>query len=292
MTAGSRLVDHRGFTLMELLIVVAILGMVITAVLGVYKSTQRTAYTQDEVVEVQQNLRVSLDQISRDLRDAGFMVNGNAISVATGNTLTMQTAAMPAVMARIVAPTSAPFYYTTPADTATERQIKVASSDMVDLFDSGASGDWVRIIRPPNQTEPLNDTFQISHKDSAGPTLTLKDFGTENIIYKPGDIIVKVPSQTSSLPRTVSYSLSGEDLIRNDGANRTLASKLTGLNFDYLMDDGSETDTVTGSDLADIRAVRVNVIGATSASQTGSDEYGTGGVRTRELSTVVVLRNR
>jgi hypothetical protein len=220
------------------------------------------------------------------------MVNGNAISVATASTLTMQTAAVPAVMARIVAPTSAPFYYTTPADTATDLVIKVATSDMVDLFESGASGDWVRIIRPPNQTEPLDDTFQVSHKSSAGPTLTLKDFSTQNIIYKPGDIIVKMPSQTSSLPRTISYSLSGEDLIRNDGTNRTLASKLTGLNFDYLMDDGSEKDTVTGSELADIRAVRVNLTGATSASQTGSDEYGTGGVRTRELSTVVVLRNR
>jgi len=292
MTAGSRLVDRRGFTLVELLIVMAILGMVITAVLGVYKSTQRMTYTQDEVVEVQQNLRVSLDQIGRDIRDAGFMVNGNAISVAAGNTLTLQSAAVPAVMARIVAPASAPFNYTTPADTATDLVIKVATSDMVDLFESGASGDWVRIIRPPNQTEPLNDTFQVSHKDSTGPTLTLKDFITANTLYQAGDIIVTVPSQASSLPRTISYSLSGEDLIRNAGSAEILASKLTGLNFDYLMDDGSEKDTVTGSELSDIRAVRVNLTGATSASQTGSDQYGTGGVKTRELSTVVVLRNR
>jgi prepilin-type N-terminal cleavage/methylation domain-containing protein len=63
----------RGFTLVEILVVLVIMGLVCAAVYTTFISTQRQAYTQDEVVEVQQNLRAALDYMMRDIRMAGFL---------------------------------------------------------------------------------------------------------------------------------------------------------------------------------------------------------------------------
>ena len=64
----------KGFTLIEILVVVAIFGIVIGAVYSMLISHQRTAYTSDETADVQQNLRIAMDTISRDLRMAGMLV--------------------------------------------------------------------------------------------------------------------------------------------------------------------------------------------------------------------------
>ena len=62
-----------GFSLIELLIVMAMLGVVMTAVYSLYYVQFRSALVQDEAVEVQQNLRISMDQMTRDIRMAGFL---------------------------------------------------------------------------------------------------------------------------------------------------------------------------------------------------------------------------
>lgn len=272
--------NHRGVTLIELLIVVAMLGLVMTSILGLYQTTQNSASTQDEVVEVQQNLRIGLDQMTRDIRNAGFMIDKSTFSpleTATATTLTLHTAAVPARMARIVAhPTTTT--YSTPGDLATELTIYVALEDMVDFF---KSGDRVRIIRPPNQSEPLDDTFQVTGKNRSARTITLNDFSTANIGYQAGDVIVRVPNSTATLPRTIAYSLSGNDLMRNDGiTTRVVANKVSSLDFEYL--ENGDWVTAPGS-TGDISAVRIILEGETANIKNG--------IKTRELRGVVTLRN-
>ena len=61
-----------GFTLTELLVAMAMVGIVMAAVYSTYKSQQDTYVAQEQVAEMQQNLRASLYQMARDLRMAGF----------------------------------------------------------------------------------------------------------------------------------------------------------------------------------------------------------------------------
>jgi type IV pilus assembly protein PilW len=63
---------QQGFTLTELLIAMAMVGIVMAAVYSTYKSQQDTYVAQEQVAEMQQNLRASLYQMARDLRMAGF----------------------------------------------------------------------------------------------------------------------------------------------------------------------------------------------------------------------------
>jgi len=63
---------QQGFTLTELLVAMAMVGIVMAAVYSTYKSQQDTYVAQEQVAEMQQNLRASLYQLGRDIRMAGF----------------------------------------------------------------------------------------------------------------------------------------------------------------------------------------------------------------------------
>jgi type IV pilus assembly protein PilW len=63
---------QQGFTLVELLVAMAMVGIVMAAVYSTYKSQQDTYVAQEQVAEMQQNLRASLYQMGRDIRMAGF----------------------------------------------------------------------------------------------------------------------------------------------------------------------------------------------------------------------------
>jgi type IV pilus assembly protein PilW len=63
---------QQGFTLTELLVVMAMVGIVMAAVYSTYKSQQDSYVVQEQVVEMQQNLRAALFLLAKDLRAAGF----------------------------------------------------------------------------------------------------------------------------------------------------------------------------------------------------------------------------
>ena len=64
--------NKRGFTLVELMVVVAISGLVAIGILGAYKAQKRIMAAQDVVVDIQQNVRTSLFTLTQDIRMAGY----------------------------------------------------------------------------------------------------------------------------------------------------------------------------------------------------------------------------
>jgi type IV pilus assembly protein PilW len=84
MTDESKL-NRKGITLIELLVALVICGVAIAGMYRVFIA-QSTAYTvQDQVVEVQQNIRRGMDFLLRDLRMAGFDSDdvGSKINITT-----------------------------------------------------------------------------------------------------------------------------------------------------------------------------------------------------------------
>jgi type IV pilus assembly protein PilW len=69
---------NKGFTLVEVLIALAISGLLMTAVYTAFQSQQRSYLAQDQVAEMQQNIRVGLDIMVREIRMAGFDPVGSA----------------------------------------------------------------------------------------------------------------------------------------------------------------------------------------------------------------------
>ena len=61
-----------GFTLVELMITLAIAGIIVSAIYSAYTAQQRTYLAQEQVAEMQQNLRAGLILMARDIRMAGY----------------------------------------------------------------------------------------------------------------------------------------------------------------------------------------------------------------------------
>ena len=69
---GDNSRKEHGFTMVELLVAIAVAAVVMAAVYTVYKTQQDSYIAQEQVVEMQQNVRGSLYQMVRDLRMSGF----------------------------------------------------------------------------------------------------------------------------------------------------------------------------------------------------------------------------
>jgi type IV pilus assembly protein PilW len=61
-----------GFTLIEIMVSMAISSLVVTGIYGVYTIQQRSYTVQEQVTEMQQKLRSVLDFMNRDIRMAGY----------------------------------------------------------------------------------------------------------------------------------------------------------------------------------------------------------------------------
>jgi type IV pilus assembly protein PilW len=70
-TGNSNLGLQRGLTLTELAIAMAVAGIFLAAAYGIFLTQQKTYAVQDQVAEVQQHARVTMNMLARDLRMAG-----------------------------------------------------------------------------------------------------------------------------------------------------------------------------------------------------------------------------
>lgn len=62
----------RGFTLVELLIAMAVSGIIMTGIYSAFKTQQDSYLAQEQVAEMQQNIRAGLYIMIRDIRMAGY----------------------------------------------------------------------------------------------------------------------------------------------------------------------------------------------------------------------------
>ena len=70
--------SQQGFSLIEVVVAMAISSIIITAVYEFFNSQQRSYLAQDQVTEMQQNLRAGLSLMTREIRSAGFNPNQTA----------------------------------------------------------------------------------------------------------------------------------------------------------------------------------------------------------------------
>lgn len=74
MIAWSR--DESGVSLLELLLAMAILGLITLGILGLWRSTQESYLQGSRAADLQQNARVALEQMAREIRQAGLDPTG------------------------------------------------------------------------------------------------------------------------------------------------------------------------------------------------------------------------
>jgi type IV pilus assembly protein PilW len=67
-----------GFTLMEMMVSMAIASLIISATYQAFSAQQKSYTTQSYITEMQQNLRSGMYVMTKDIRSAGYNPSGNA----------------------------------------------------------------------------------------------------------------------------------------------------------------------------------------------------------------------
>ena len=70
--------DQRGFTLAELLVAIAVVGLIMTGLLTFIMTGNQTYLTGSNQIEAQQAARVALERMVREIRGAGYNPTGAA----------------------------------------------------------------------------------------------------------------------------------------------------------------------------------------------------------------------
>ena len=293
-----------GFTLVEILVVMTIFGVVIGAVYSLYITHQKTSYVQEDLVDLQQNLRIAMDSITRDMRMAGMLVPNGTAQLDKGalnnysSSVQINTASASGQFARIVKDKSTAAF--------TNFSITVDSPESTDSL-AGSGVLAVRIIRPfdfSNRAKKMRSApssyLVLKSANRNGPSVIIEQspsgtFAADDI--KKGDMIAVTPVPTGTAPPddfdSIIYSLiacpdapSVQCLGRAvNGTTEAIAGNILSIRFSYLYDDGTEDKAP--ADTTTVRGVRVTITGRTSATSALS-----GGPKTRQITSVVKLRNK
>jgi len=246
---------ERGYTLVELMLAVAILSIAMGAILSMYTSGNTIAMTGENKAEAQQGARGTL-QIEEDLKLAGY-------GYPPGTTVFAPTTTSPSNPGTTT--TSVSFWgdlvgatttltLATPANCATSNSVNVGDKTFTVVNGSGfAAGNTIYLIN-----EGTSESLTVSSATATSVTVS-NSAGAVNS-YPCGAQV--------GLPRQITYSWDGTSTITRDAGDgngpQTAVTGVTAFSLTYY----DQTDTAIAAaniatNLANIRRV---VIGMTAQS--------------------------
>ena len=322
---------RRGFTLVEVLVALAMTGIVMTVMFTMFRTSQRSYSTQDQVAEMQQNLRVAMSFVSRDVRMSGCGMNLMPdlvpdIQTYYDNQDDGGTAAWNLLLPlsptnSSTSPDSLDIMYgnvkTGEYDASITKGMPDASA-VIQVDDNGnfEPGDFVVIT--DGVTAVLFEVTDVI-------TLTAPE---GKLIHNSGLSFYNPPAAFKAFPETSGYGVGSRcynfgsltwityfvdwtdpdhpNLManRHDGnGNQVVADNIEDLQFHYFMEDGTETEAPPLSKAKEIRAVRITIVARTSKQdreirslnpmsiEDHAPAATNDGYRRAVLETVVKLRN-
>lgn len=268
---------EKGLTLIELLVALVISALLIAGVYRTFIGQHKTFTVQDQVVDMQQNMRVSINRMMSDIRMAGFgnlsMVLPVTIGVRTyNNVINSDTPTAGALT--ILSATGGTATLTLEA-TAGQNQVMVSTlTDAAghNLFDTGnrryicvggLESYVITAIDGGTKTITLNGSLQFTHPIGT-PVFTIKA-----LTYQVG------------LVDGISTLLKDENL--GDGL-QPQADNIENLQFTYF-----KADESPAANPPDVRIIRVSL--TARAERQDPDLKNGDGYRRRQIATNIQIRN-
>jgi prepilin-type N-terminal cleavage/methylation domain-containing protein len=273
----DKLKSNEGLTLIELLIAMVISAILIAAIYHTFIRQQKTYTVQEQVVDMQQNVRVAINRMMREIRMAGFGNVGNVLTLPGGvngftNVITPGTNSITVVggFKQILQDNVDRDPITIDSDLGNQITLNFAT----DAFDR-EKHKFISI-------GGVESNIVVSPR--TGATLI---FGERNnpLRHPRGTSIYKIQAITYSL----GTSNGKPALLRNentDGGNQPLAENIEGLQFEYFDADGNQTETP-----ANIRMIRVTVTAKTDMPDPEFKGGQADGFRRRTITSNIKIRN-
>ena len=253
----------KGLTLIELLIALVLSSILIAALYRVFISQQRIYTVQDQVADIQQNVRIAIGQMTKEIRMAGY--GGNILDIF-GNINGFSNIITPA-----------------------NNSITILLADQVGVLKQNTN-------KGSNQIKVTNASIFNTEKKKYLCLNGLNNYLVQSIT---ADTITMTTSLTEDhvinepvyLVKAITYSLGlsgGKTVLRRNentgGGAQPLAENMESLQFNYFDANGNLT-----TNPQDIRMIRVMVTVKTNLSD---PEYkGGDGYRRRILSSYIKVRN-
>ncbi len=232
--------NNNGFTLIEILIVMLIMGLVITSVYSTFLSTKRNSKASVEIVDLQQNIRVALETMTADIRMAGFLIpdDDNAVNLIPASLsdpinpnnpddpyiLSLNLATSTGVYARVVGDFGS---------VSVKTDIKVAEG-MAEKF---RTDQGVRIISP-TKPDPATDVVAADVESLDTDTDIIKLDSLSVITINNRDIMMRINGQDYiAFPVIVRYRLNSEVLQRSVNSTteyETIATNISSVNLSAI----------------------------------------------------------
>ena len=280
MTGRGYVPKHQsGFTLVELLVVILIFGIFAGAVYSLYIAHMKTVIAREEVLDVQQNVRIAMDRLTRDLRMAGFLTSpvieeDTATMKNYSTTIGIQTASSEAT-------------YVSIKEVLQDDKFAVVPPAALDGITPGQ--DRVSIVRPSTKTQ-IGGIFDVLSSTSASGRMSISPAAPADDL-RVGDMVCKA----NAYPEMIRYRIDRADTV--NGCDKSpclmrnteiIAQGIAEIHFAYFLDgtNDSEIKDLDVDDLRRITAIRVTVKGLTSRKPGSNVPQ-----KSRELTSLIKLRN-
>jgi len=317
--------NKQGFTLVELLIAMAISLVVLSAVFFTFKSQHDSFLTQDQVSAMQQNVRAAMIMITRDIQMSGYYTNFDRydhtmdwddLNGSSDPDGTDEETIRPLIYAHdniddspangdnikngtdliVIAKASDKGRSLAAGEYATGNTIDASLRDVDDL-----KRDKCGLLVKNDLSSA--DFFRVE-EDSGAITLSpgreLQESYSEGDLIFRADVVIYYVDDDARSP-----CLRRKNLGNNEGA-QVIAENIDNLQFRYLLDNGtwvSDPNNPPGTSGANVRAIEVSLLARTAQTLRGyldTNTYTMGGknigpfndgYRRRLLASIVETRN-
>jgi prepilin-type N-terminal cleavage/methylation domain-containing protein len=271
--------NQQGITLVELLISLVMIGLITTAAYSFYLNQHKQWIVQEQISDMQQNARVSMDELVKKLRMAGYVDLpqgiGGAIVAADANpdtiSIRFNSRDCAAPIGMQMPQPSMPLHF----------------NEIQGCFEEST---WVFVCVP--ETDPLypyGEWFfitSISVNQGEGWEELLHGLGPLSISYPAGSFVLQLEEYKYYIDQTTDPSHPKLMRQMNGQTPEVFAEDIEDLQFVYTLADGSTTSSPANPD--DIRVVAVRI---TARTERQDPDYPGDHYRRRVFSSRVQVRN-
>jgi Tfp pilus assembly protein PilW len=266
----DKLKQVRGASLLEVLIALAITGVVTLAIFKAYITQHRHYIVQEDVTDIQQNARAAIDELIRHVRMAGYDLPMGLAAITPSNT-NPDTITLT--------------YHTDACDTYLSADMPQPSAELKCGSDISCywDGQWVYIYEPAVN---IGEWFEITEvQEAAGHlqhnTMTLSRSYSEDAEILAMTQVKFYIDTTDTLHPNLMIQYLGQP-------PQVYAMNMTDLQFEYHMRNGAVLDAPVLVD--DIREIAISVTGRSNSPDPEAPDT-TNAYRFRTFATSVYLRN-
>src|SRR4030067_1497269 len=206
--------SQKGFSAIELLITVGIMGFVLAALYNIMISQQRTYEAQKDGAVTQRDVRASVSYIERDIRMAGLAVPRGTNPIAAIQDGTVDDAAAPDAVSINFSP--GPMTHLTASTVDNPGTDNIIKVDSVTGFNAG---DTINIIN--NETNILVGNYVVSAVDSVNRDLSLDSNPLLDGVIDLGFLVAR-NFRTIIYRVEVNAGTGRNTLIRDDGTVKSV----------------------------------------------------------------------